>query len=172
MDNKDSNAKHTKPSNFASLDNKIYVISGFHSNLTQIYDTESDSWSQGADIPTPVGLAASASTSGEFAPKRIYVLGGYKSYDEVALNQIYNPSTDSWTVDEQMPTARHSFGVAVVNDTLYAIGGGSSNLNVLYYDNNEKYTPTGYIPEFPTFLIMPLLSITAVSIIFSRKKLI
>ena len=155
----------------ASLDNKIYVISGFQSSLTQIYDAESDSWSQGADIPTPVGLAAAASTSGEFAPKRIYVLGGYKSYDEVALNQIYNPSTNSWTVGEQMPTARHSFGIAVVNDTLYAIGGGSSNLNVRYYDSNEKYTPTGYIPEFPTILIIPLLLITTAAIVFSRKFL-
>jgi N-acetylneuraminic acid mutarotase len=155
----------------ASLDSKIYVISGFQGNLTQIYDADSDSWSKGADIPTPVGLAAAASTSGEFAPKRIYVLGGYKSYDEVALNQIYNPSTDTWTAGEQMPTARHSFGIAVVNDTLYAIGGGSTNLNVRYYDNNEKYTPTNYIPEFPTLLIIPLLLITTTAIIFLRKKL-
>ena len=63
-----------------------------------------------------------------------------------------------------MPTARHSFGVAVVNDTLYCIGGGSTNLNVRYYDENEKYLPIGYIPEFPSWAIMLIMIIAVVVI--------
>ncbi|MBE3142779.1 MAG: hypothetical protein IMZ61_02505, partial [Planctomycetes bacterium] len=132
-----------------TADNKIYVISGFHSNLTQIYDTESDTWSQAAAIPTAVGLAGAGATTGEMAPQRIYVIGGYPSYDEVPLNQVYDPQTDTWTSGRQMPTARHRLGIAVVNDTVYAIGGCSSNLNVGYYDENERYVPIGYVPEFP-----------------------
>ncbi|PVX26216.1 MAG: hypothetical protein CW691_02085 [Candidatus Bathyarchaeum sp.] len=108
----------------ATIDNKIYVIGGFKSNLTQIYEPESDSWSQGAPIPTAVALAGAAATSGEMAPKRIYVIGGYPSGAEVRLNQIYDPETDTWSSGSQMPTARHSLGVAVVNDVLYSIGGG------------------------------------------------
>jgi N-acetylneuraminic acid mutarotase len=132
-----------------SLNNKIYAISGFQSSSTQIYDAESDTWSQGAAIPTAVGLAGAGATTGKMAPKRVYVIGGYPSYDEEPFNQVYDPKTNTWDSGEQMLTARHSLGIAVVNDTLYAIGGGSSNLNVRYYDENEKYTPTDYSPELP-----------------------
>lgn len=132
-----------------SLDGKIYVISGFQSNLTQIYDAASDMWSLGAAIPTAVALAGAGSTTGEIASKRIYVIGGYPSYDEEPLNQVYNPQTDTWDSGSQMLTARHSLGTSEVNDTLYAIGGGSTNLNVRYYDENEKYTPMDYNSVFP-----------------------
>ena len=155
----------------ATIDNKIYVIGGFQKNLNQIYDPQSDTWSQGAPIPTAVALAGAGATTGEMAPKRIYVIGGYTSYDEVSLNQVYNPQTDTWTSGQSMPTARHSFGVAVVNDTLYAIGGGSTNLNVRYYDENEKYIPIGYIPEFPSWtpLLVMLVAVVAVTVIFRQR---
>ena len=132
----------------ATIDNKIYVIGGFKSDLNQIYDPESDSWSQGDPIPTAVALAGAGATSGEMAPKRIYVIGGYPSGNDVRLNQVYDPETDTWSSGSQMPTARHSLGVAVVNDILYAIGGGSTNLNVRQYDENEQYIPADYIAKF------------------------
>lgn len=155
----------------ASINGKIYVIGGFHSNLTQIYDLESDTWSQGAPIPTAVALAGAAATSGEMAPKRIYVIGGYPSYDEVRLNQVYDPETDTWSSGSQMPTARHSLGIAVANDTLYAIGGGSTNLNVRQYDENERYTPIGYIPEFPSWtpLLIANVAVVVIAVIYRRK---
>jgi len=155
----------------ATVNNKIYVISGFHSDLNQIYNPESDTWSQGAPIPTAVALAGAGATTGEMAPKRIYVIGGYPSYPEVSLNQVYDPDTNTWSSGSQMPTARHSLGVAVINDTLYAIGGGSTNLNVRYYDENEKYTPIGYIPEFPSWtpLMIMVIVVMAVAVIYRRS---
>jgi N-acetylneuraminic acid mutarotase len=155
----------------ATIDNKIYVIGGFQKNLNQmgnlnqIYNPQSDTWSQGAPIPTAIALAGAGATTGEMAPKCIYVIGGYTSYDEVSLNQVYNPQTDTWTSGQSIPTARHGFGVAVVNDTLYCIGGGSTNLNVRYYDENEKYLPIGYIPEFPSWA--PLLIMIIVVVVIS-----
>jgi N-acetylneuraminic acid mutarotase len=148
-----------------TIDNKIYVIGGFKSDLNQIYDPESDNWSQGASIPTAVALAGAGATSGEMAPKRIYVIGGYPSYDEVRLNQVYDPETDTWSSGSQMPTARHSLGVAVVNDILYAIGGGSTNLNVRQYNENERYTPIGYIPEFPSWTPLQITLVAVVAVI-------
>jgi N-acetylneuraminic acid mutarotase len=155
----------------ATINNKIYVIGSFQSDLNQIYDPESDTWSQGVPIPTAVGLAGAGATTGLFAPKRIYVIGGYPSYDEVRLNQVYDPETDTWSSGTQMPTARHSLGVAVVNDTLYAIGGGSTNLNVRQYDENERYTPIGYIPEFPSWtpLLIMLIAVVAVIVIYRHS---
>ncbi|PVX26785.1 MAG: hypothetical protein CW691_00285 [Candidatus Bathyarchaeum sp.] len=143
----------------ATVNNKIYVIGGLHSDLNQIYDPATDTWSQGAPIPTAVALAGAGATSGEKAPELIYVIGGYPSYDEVHLNQVYDPQTDTWTIGKQMITARHSLGVAVINDTLYAVGGGSSNLNVRYYEQNERYTPIGYVTEFSSQLILVLFAV-------------
>jgi N-acetylneuraminic acid mutarotase len=157
----------------ATINNKIYVIGGYQSDLNQIYDPESNSWSQGAPIPTAVALAGAGATSGEMAPKRIYVIGGYSSYDEVSLNQVYDPETDTWSSGTQMPTARHSLGVAVMNDELYAIGGGSTNLNVRQYDENERYTPIGYIPEFPSWtpLLITLIAVVVVAVVYRRRLL-
>ena len=141
-----------QPSNYASavVDNKIYVISGSGENdtLTQIYDPETDSWSFGAQIPTPVWGAAAGATTGVFAPKRIYVIGGYNDIrgQGFTLNQVYDPETNVWTMGAQMPTSRYGLGVAVVNDMLYAIGGADKK--------NERYTPFGYGTVPPTISIV------------------
>ena len=88
------------------------------------------------------------------APERVYVLGvTSQKVPLLSVNQAYDPITDTWTEAASMPTLRTDFGIAVVNDTLYAIGG----LLVSYtYDSTGKYiqssqaTPTNineqYIP--------------------------
>jgi N-acetylneuraminic acid mutarotase len=147
----------------AVVDSKIYVIGGFvqstppdvvATNLTQIYDTETDTWSHGAPIPTNISLAAATATTGEFAPKRIHVLCKDSHY-------VYDPETDTWTTATAMPTPRSSLGIATVNDTIYTIGGTLGNNSKAA--TNEQYTPTGYIPEFPRFThIIFMLAIVAV----------
>lgn len=113
----------------AVVDDKIYIIGGSSeppnavSDLVQIYDPENDSWSSGTPLPTAIRYASAAATTGLFAPKRIYVIGGLQSGNGLSLNQVYDPQTDSWTDGALMPTARYGLSVAVVNDTLYALGG-------------------------------------------------
>jgi N-acetylneuraminic acid mutarotase len=128
-------------SNYASVvvNNKIYIISGSGDDdkLTLIYYPEADSWSYGAQIPTPVWGAAAGATTGVMAPKRIYVIGGYPTFN---LNQVYNPEKNVWTMGTQMPTNRYGLGVAVVSDVIYAIGGPGADAMVA----NEQYTPVGY----------------------------
>lgn len=151
----------------AVIDNKIYLILG----TNFIYNTETDSWSFGKAIPTGAfgaSMAAAGATTGVLAPKRIYVLGGNDGYN-VALNftQIYDPETDTWTNGTSMPTPRWALDVAVVNDELYAIGGRTLEH---YLGTNEKYTPSDYIPEFPSWIILPLfLTITLVAIIVKKQ---
>jgi hypothetical protein len=120
------------------VDGKIYVISGMYansslSNLVQIFDPQTNSWSFGKPIPTPMNLAAAGATTGIVAPKRIYVFGGSKT-------QVYDPEADTWSSGADMPTYRYGLAVAVVNDTLYALGGSGVSLT----DANEQYTPIGY----------------------------
>jgi N-acetylneuraminic acid mutarotase len=132
----------------AVLDNKIYIIGGFtgtKDSLNQIYDPETDTWSQGAIPPSIIGYDVAGATTGVNAPKRIYVLGAN-------LTPVYDPEKDSWdTVGANLPTRRSGFGVAVVNDMIYAIGGYtytitdlSFNVDYTVYATNEQYTPIGY----------------------------
>jgi len=132
----------------AVVNNKIYVISGQgvnRVNLNQIYDPEAGTWSYGAPIPTDVHYAAAGATTGVAAPKRIYVLGGnaHGAMDSCDLNQVYDPEGNTWTTGAQMPTPRRSFGVAVVNDVLYAIGGSTGWWGPLTA-KNEQYLPFGF----------------------------
>ncbi len=156
----------------AVVDNKIYVMGGaVEVTLNQIYDTENDTWSNGAPLPKGVDAAAAIATSGDYAPKRIYVIGGKQNLDAVNFNQIYDPETDTWSTGTPMPTARYALGVAIINDVLYAIGGREGWVGFPVSAANEQYTPASYIPEFPswtpTLLVLVLLAVAVA--IYKRK---
>jgi len=146
------------------VDNKIYVIVD---NTLRIYDPETDTWSNGSRLLTPARYGpAACATTGVLAPKRIHVLVGN-------THQIYDPETDLWSNGTQMPTPRRYLGVAVIADRLYAIGGivGSPlDPSSITTELNEQYTPYGYIPEFPSWIILPLfLTATLFAIVFKKR---
>jgi len=127
----------------AVLDNKIYIIGGateeppvgWHRvNITQIYNPVTDKWSFGAPVPYALELAVACATTGEMAPKRIYVFDGYGD-KQADLNLVYEPISDEWTF-----CAKQSFygavAVAGLNDVMYVIGGSYSELS--------NYDPWGY----------------------------
>jgi len=139
----------------AVADKKIYVITGCGPvystvDLTQIYTPETDTWNYGAPLPIEVAGAAGAATTGVWAPKRIYVLGGMRNIP-YSFNQIYDPEKNVWNTGSSIPTASGNLGVAVVDNILYAIGGGSGWLGCygwvevdLCLGANEQYTPIRY----------------------------
>jgi len=164
----------------AVVDNRIYVMGGWsgvegtNANLTQIYDTKTDSWSFGAPQPSGVIQAGVGVTTGMNAPKQIYFFVD-------SLTQVYNPANDSWAHGTGMSTARGYAGVAVINDIFYVIGGmlapyvGSypfDSINTKSTGSNEQYTPIGYIPEFPSWTPMLLILIMlAVAVAIYKRKL-
>jgi len=81
-----------------------------------------------------------------------------------------NATEDSWVTLAPIPTKRYFFGVAVVNDILYAIGGVTGWIAPTT-TANEQYTPAGYIPEFPSWIILPLLIVATLGVIIARNKL-
>ena len=117
----------------AVVNNKIYIEGGQSgnngqlSNLNQIYDPETNVWTIGSPLPTAVNYAAAGVTTGVLAPTRLYVMGGVTRATDgvrgVDTVQIYDPQADSWVNGSSMPTSRLGLAVAVVNDTLFAIGG-------------------------------------------------
>jgi N-acetylneuraminic acid mutarotase len=161
-------------SSSAVVDNKIYVIDDGYNETpmpTQIYDPVTDSWNYGKGLPNATYVAAVGATTGVLAPKRIYVIGGENLFgDAVAfhLNQIFDPETDKWTTGIPMPTPRWSFDVAIVNDELYAIGGYNGDISLTV---NEKYTPIGYIPEYPSWmpLLVMIFAVLALTIVYRHE---
>jgi len=160
----------------AVVNNKIYVIGGSkqyttYANCNQVYDPETDTWTEAEPIPTGVRFAAAGATTGALAPERIYVIGGSTTQfpDGSNLTQIYDPEKDVWITGAPMPTPRGGLLVAVVNDVLYAIGGFNTNGdNVLAV--NEQYTPIGYIPEFPSWIILPLIFVFILVFAVVKRK--
>jgi N-acetylneuraminic acid mutarotase len=164
----------------AVFDEKIYVIGGLSEDqsysLNQIYDTETDTWSYGISPPSGVGGGAAAATTGNLAPKQIYVIGVPLALSPGAplySNQVYDPEKDNWTVASDLPTRRFNFGVAVIDDTLYVIGGHTYDQPGFFAPSatNEQYIPIGYIPEFPSWAVLPLLFVATVVILICRRQL-
>jgi N-acetylneuraminic acid mutarotase len=135
----------------AVVDNKIYVIGGSKTpissgisniiNNNQVYDSQTDQWTNAAPISSLSSYGAAAATEGYLAPRAIYYVGGFTGGEFSDQTKIYTLSNNSWSFTEAMPTARAYLGLAVVNDVFYAIGGfdGTNWLNT-----NEQYKPVGY----------------------------
>jgi N-acetylneuraminic acid mutarotase len=140
---------------------RIYFFVGLYYNRTidniiLIYDAVADSWSQGAKPPRYVANGEAVVTTGVNAFKRIYVLAeDFDSDGQPFRLHVYDPGLESWTEGAALPTWRREFGVAVVNDLVYAIGGSKTVYNgtvpfdwsssyIVNYAANEQYTPFGY----------------------------
>ena len=175
----------------AVVDNKVYLFGGLSSrNSTRIYDPETDKWTSGSPIPYGVAEGAAIATVGANAPVRIYVMGGETTYvmngythgNVTDLNQVYDPVSNTWSTGYRLPTELRFFGLATVNDTLYAIGGFPGIIDFL--NTNYQYTPEGYgkvgqqttpffaSPAGLTAISVAIIAIIAVtSYIFHKRKM-
>ena len=134
------------------VDDKIIVIGkyGEHTSLEQkvlIYEPKSDIWSETKSTIDTHYDNSGAATTGRYAPKRVYVLGTLGNY-------AYDPVSNDWTTVATLPSDRIDFGVAVVDDILYVIGGYTITWGYDQFGNfrsfdhfsslNEQYIPIGY----------------------------
>jgi N-acetylneuraminic acid mutarotase len=135
------------------FDNKIYLMSG---SEFLIYEPATDEWNEGTSKPSSVGGVLGAGvTTGNMAPKRIYTIG-----DRVG---VYDPKNDTWTIGALKPTSQTDFGVAVVNDLIYAVGGDTYDALYAIYGPgighfeplalNEQYTPLDYGTILPKIIV-------------------
>jgi N-acetylneuraminic acid mutarotase len=171
----------------AVLDGKIYVISGVASgstrtNLTQIFDPKTDEWSFGAPIPMSVSSAAAGLTTGLNAAKAIYVIGGSNNIYPLSgqlANQVYFPESESWFMAAQMPVDRSGLAMAVVNDTIFVMGGGH---NIFTMDSTTvmQYTPLlnpifkkeqfPIIPVVIAFVVVIAVVAICILVYFKKRK--
>jgi N-acetylneuraminic acid mutarotase len=138
----------------AVLDGKVYVMGGQRTdsgttpgpvtNLVEVYDPASDTWSTAPPLPTArMGLVAAVING------RIYAIGGSADgFGTLALGtvEVFDPVTHLWsTLTTPMPTPRY-FAAAAVLDTplgtrIFVAGGKAvdATLNVV-----EAYDPIAH----------------------------
>ena len=145
----------------STVGNKIYIIGGYHvapncgeisSEKTHIYDPETNTYlPDGAPIP----VAIDDQVQGVWRDSLIYVITGWSNTTNVVNVQIYNPSTDTWSVGTPIPNEVEwrVFGASgsIIGDTIYFAGGASRICN-----SNSCFAPTATLrrgiinPDNPT----------------------
>ncbi|MDR2700185.1 MAG: hypothetical protein LBC12_05185 [Nitrososphaerota archaeon] len=170
------------------VDGKMIVIGEFYSGPSYpyeqkvlIYDPKTDTWNEAnSTVIDTLHNFAGAATTGRYAPKRVYILGETGNY-------AYDPANNDRTTIVALPTDREGFGIAVIDDVLYIIGGytiswghsqfgsvGFATLSAL----NEQYVPIGYhalngIFELSSIYVVVVLVLTVGivgSLFFHLKK--
>ena len=140
--------KASMPSNHSyaavacSIGPKAYIFGGIDNSnnwdgykTLYIYDTLTDSWSVGADVPVTTGMHSASAI--EYNGK-IYLMGGWRNGDTSGDVTVYDPATDTYDISKaSMPTPRRFFSLSEVDGILYAIGGGGPAGS--YLTTNEAY---------------------------------
>jgi hypothetical protein len=138
-----------------AVDGEIHLIGAFPTNNShQVYDPATEIWTIETPLIRSYWFVEAGATSGVYAPKRIYVLGGSDTTVWIGISgdtpvptyQSYDFATENWTDLASLPSGRFQVAVAVVDDRVYAIGGWLPYINSdrSASASNEQYTPIGY----------------------------
>jgi N-acetylneuraminic acid mutarotase len=93
-------------------------------NTNEVYDPYSETWS----TRTPLIDRRNEFGAAFGADGNIYVIGGGQDYTNNAspffgTTMVYDPLSDSWGLDANMPTPRKELAAVSVGNSVYAIGG-------------------------------------------------
>ena len=133
--------KPTRVSNIgaAAIGERIVVPGGWTpqekpTELVEVYDLESETWSQVASLPRPLCAYALA-----VYKDRVYLFGGIDDRGQTNTTYIYDPQTDNWSKGQNMPTRRAYAAAATINTRIFVVGGFDSK--------HEQNTCEAYSPE-------------------------
>ncbi len=137
----------------AVIDGKIYVFGGLQNisqassatNIVEIYDPKSNSWSYGASMPNGIyGSSAIAFDS------KIYLIGGVTNTASFLQNiWVYDTKNNTWSVGANLPRLNAFSSVEIFGDKIYMIGGftpsngeeGTTNVSI--YDISANSWSSG-----------------------------
>lgn len=91
--------------------------------VVDVYDFESDTWSEGPPMPTARHHLGAAAVDG-----RLYVVGG-RSNVSLSLRALerFDPATGTWERLEPLPQGSGGLGAVSWNGRLISLGGGDDN---------------------------------------------
>lgn len=118
----------------AAIGDKIYVIGGKNFDTmelvssTEVYDCSKNKWITLA--PMPIALWNPEDFKTEVVDGKIYIIGNILDGTYTSITEVYNPSTDTWTMVAPMTTPRSGFQTEVICGKIYAIGGYSGQLKI------------------------------------------
>lgn len=123
----------------AALGDRIYVLGGFVPPgrtvaLVEVYDTSSDTWSRGPDLPLAVNHGMALTADGV-----IYALGGYTGESGLSAptDRAFALRGGRWDELPPMPEVRAAAGAAAIGGKIYVAGGVGPNglaANTLVFD--------------------------------------
>jgi len=133
----------------STINNKIYIVGGYHigndcsevsSKTLTRYDPETNEYTVLTDIP----IAIDDHVQAVYNDSLLYIITGWSNFTNVLQVQIYNPSTDSWTMGTPVPNSPdwRVFGASgsIINNTIYYNGGASLTCN-----STSCFAPTNFL---------------------------
>ncbi len=140
----------------AELNGRIYALGGYPagripSDVVQVYDVATDTWSYGPPLPMPMHHTMAAVVDG-----RLFVIGGEfegagTGRPPVYLDTVYelDAANGAWLPRASMPTARSGGGSAVIDGKIYVAGGRPPRGHdfAVYDPRTDEWT---VLPDVPT----------------------
>jgi N-acetylneuraminic acid mutarotase len=137
-----------------TIDNKIYVLGGADylkdgiMNVVEIYDPQSNTWSESAPIPTSIDHTAAVTYGG-----KLFLVGGFlEDKNPTDRLLIYDPDTNKWSEGNPLPSSRGALAAEVIDGNIYAIGGVNSThdpvtTNEVYNIEKNTWTTKEPLPK-------------------------
>ena len=124
----------------AEVGSNMYAITGFDNNpdYTAVNERfDGTSWTTLAPIPVP-----HSQSRGAVVGTKIYVPGGFNGSlgGDLDTMQIYDTTTDTWSMGMPLPEARSGVATAAFNGLVYVIGGSGSADVYIYDPETNSYT--------------------------------
>ena len=125
------------------VNGEIYAIGGLGSSPIQeqsdlylssveVFNPKTNQWQEGTEMSAPKALHTASVIDG-----KIYVIGGYFTKDnefkKLSTIEIYDPTTDHWTQDQDLPMGKWGHKTEVIDGQVYIFGGGPAT-SVQVYD--------------------------------------
>ena len=110
----------------AAVDGIIYLVGGTGAGVpgpfvreVTAYNPKTDTWTNGANIPTGRGALAACAVDGI-----IYAIGGtIDGNQQLSTVEAYDPKSNHWTTKRSMPQARWFVTASVANGRIYVFHG-------------------------------------------------
>jgi hypothetical protein len=130
----------------AVVGTKIYIIGGYSygspggpSDVNEIYDITSDTWTTGKVLPIK---KYGVTRENPVIDGKIYVTHGLDDIVFHTDNYVYDPVGDSWRQKSSAVHPRDGVACGIINNKLYVVGGRDFLSNPVGVPYNEEYDPS------------------------------